>query len=31
MQCQVRDPQGFATMLESVIATGQLPELPFKI
>ena len=31
MQYQIRDPKGFAAMLESVIVTGQLPELPFKI
>ena len=29
MQFQIRDPQGFAGMLESVMEKGSLPELPF--
>lgn len=31
MQYQICDPKGFAEMLEAIISTGQLPELPFKI
>ena len=29
MQYQIRDPQGFADMLSSVIERDRLPELPF--
>lgn len=29
MQFQIQNPSGFANMLESVIETGSLPELPF--
>ena len=29
MQYQIRDPQGFARMLVSIMETGSLPELPF--
>lgn len=29
MQNQIRDPQGFAQMLVSIMETGSLPELPF--
>ena len=29
MQYQIRDPQGFAAMLRSVIERNTLPELPF--
>lgn len=29
MQYQIRDPEGFAKMLEYIIETGKLPELPF--
>lgn len=29
MQYQIRDPEGFAAMLESVITENKLPELPF--
>lgn len=29
MQYQLRDPMGFAAMLERIIECGQLPELPF--
>ena len=29
MQFQIRDPKGFAGMLEAVVETGRLPELPF--
>ena len=28
MQYQIRDPEGFAAMLISVMETGKLPELP---
>ena len=28
MQYQIRDPEGFAKMLISLMATGKLPELP---
>ncbi len=31
MQYQIRDPEGFAKMLETIIETGKLPELPFLI
>lgn len=29
MQYQIRDPEEFARMLEAVMETGKLPELPF--
>ena len=29
MQYQIRDPQGFAKMLKSIIESGKMPELPF--
>ena len=29
MQYQIRDPQGFAAMLDGIIREGRLPELPF--
>ncbi len=29
MQYQIRDPQGFAQMLSSIIEQGEMPELPF--
>lgn len=29
MQYQIRDPQGFAKMLEAILETGELPKLPF--
>lgn len=29
MQYQIRDPEGFARMLEAIATTGQLPELAF--
>ena len=31
MQYQIRDPEGFARMLENIATTGQLPELSFGI
>ncbi len=29
MQYQIRDPKGFASMLETVVEENRLPELPF--
>ncbi len=29
MQYQIRDPQGFAAMLERIIEQNELPPLPF--
>ena len=29
MQFQIRDPKGFAEMLTTIIATGEMPKLPF--
>ena len=29
MQCQIRDPEGFASMLDSIIRSDGLPNLPF--
>ncbi len=29
MQFQIRDPDGFAKMIENLIETGKMPELPF--
>ena len=29
MQYQIRDPKGFASMLEMVVEENRLPELPF--
>lgn len=29
MQHQIRDPKGFASMLEMVVEENRLPELPF--
>jgi hypothetical protein len=29
MQYQIRDPQGFAAMLECIIEQNELPPLPF--
>ncbi len=29
MQFQIRDPRGFAAMLDSIVKQGRLPELPF--
>ena len=29
MQYQIRDPEGFAHMLRSIVERGTLPELPF--
>lgn len=29
IQCQIRDPKGFADMLISIMDAGKLPELPF--
>ena len=31
MQCQIRDPKGFAGMLEKMLKENKLPELPFVI
>ncbi|MFR2494731.1 MAG: hypothetical protein ACLTBF_03120 [Christensenellales bacterium] len=29
MQFQIQNPQGFGAMLENIIETGGLPDLPF--
>lgn len=29
MQYQIREPEGFAQMLETIMETDRLPELPF--
>lgn len=29
MQYQIRDPKGFAEMLDSIIEKNEIPELPF--